>query len=66
VRALPDPELTVRIEGQLKKCVLCDATLDVPDGAEPKSHIEGRSGEPNVRVLTVEGREIHRCEVHSS
>jgi hypothetical protein len=56
----------VRIEGQLKKCVLCDATLDVPDRAEPKSHIEGRSGEPNVRVLTVKGREIHRCEVRTS
>jgi hypothetical protein len=53
----------VRIEGELKRCVLCNAILDVPDGAQPASHIEGQSGRPNERILTLNGTEIHRCPV---
>lgn len=53
----------MRIDGERKKCVLCDAILDVPDGAIPASHIEGQSGGPTERVLTLNGVEIHRCDV---
>jgi len=42
-------------------CAQCGATLDVPIGKTPKVTVVGSGGRPNVRVLVVEGREIHRC-----
>jgi hypothetical protein len=53
----------MRIDGPLKRCWLCGATLDVPDGVRPLSYIAGHSGRENERVLTVDDREVHRCIV---
>jgi hypothetical protein len=40
----------------------CGAELDgVPADAVPRAELWARSGEPNVRVLTVHGKEVHRC-----
>ncbi len=44
-------------------CAHCGAELDVPKGAEPKVTIHAASGKPNVRVLMLDGKEIHRCEI---
>ena len=45
-------------------CKQCGAALDVPDGRRPDVKIAGASGEPNVRILSVDGREIHRCVIN--
>jgi hypothetical protein len=37
--------------------------LDIESDAEPLVVFHAASGEPNVRVISVEGREMHRCEV---
>jgi hypothetical protein len=40
----------------------CGAELDgVPPDAVLRAELWARSGEPNVRVLTVDGKEVHRC-----
>jgi hypothetical protein len=44
-------------------CKQCGVVLDVPDGRRPDVMIAGESGRPNVRILSVDGREIHRCEI---
>ena len=49
-------------DGHSLRCVLCDVLLEIPDGSEPKIHVEGTSGQPNVRVLSIDGIEFHRCE----
>jgi hypothetical protein len=45
------------------RCAFCGAVLDLAHRIEPRIHIEGTSGRPNVRVLTIEGEEVHRCTV---
>src|SRR5689334_2740880 len=46
------------------QCVLCGAVLDIiPLTASPQAVLEARSGKPNVRVLSMDGLELHRCEV---
>lgn len=44
-------------------CAACGAVIDVPHGDEPKATLHAASGQPNVRVLTVDNREIHRCSL---
>jgi hypothetical protein len=44
------------------ECVLCCAVLDLPIDATPKVTIKAASGKPTWRVLSVDGKEIHRCE----
>ena len=44
-------------------CVECGATIDVPNGKDPKPTIHAASGKPNMRVLMIDGKEVHRCEV---
>jgi hypothetical protein len=44
------------------RCVLCGAAIEVPDVAQPRISIEGSGGKPNMRVLLLDGAEIHRCE----
>jgi hypothetical protein len=53
----------MRKVGRVYRCALCDAKLDLPEGSAPRVHIEGASGKPNVRVLSLDGKEIHRCVV---
>jgi len=45
-------------------CKQCGAVLDVHDGQRPDVMIAGESGQPNVRILSVDGREIHRCVIN--
>ena len=45
------------------ECVLCGVVLDVPVTASPTAVLEARGGRRNVRVLTIDGSELHRCEV---
>jgi len=45
------------------QCLYCQAELDVPDGRQPRPMLIGQSGKPNVRVLILDGKEIHRCEI---
>ena len=52
----------VRDDGKYE-CALCGAQLDMPRGTQPTSTLCGMSGKPNVRVLTVGGKEVHRCTV---
>ncbi len=40
--------------------------LDVPPSAEPTVMIKSSNGEPNVRCLTYDGREIHSCVIPSA
>ena len=47
-------------------CVECGAELHVPQGEEPKVSLHAASGKPNVRVLKLGNKEIHRCEVRTA
>jgi hypothetical protein len=47
------------------KCSVCGVELDLPLDAKPRTMIAGASGKPNMHVISVDGKEIHRCEVHS-
>jgi hypothetical protein len=44
-------------------CAKCGAKLDTPLGEPPKVTIRAASGEPNVRVLSRDGEELHRCTI---
>ncbi len=44
-------------------CAQCGALLDIPPVPDPQVTVHAASGKPNVRVLTLDGREIHRCEL---
>jgi hypothetical protein len=44
-------------------CKQCGTALDVPAGRRPDVMIAAESGRPNVRILSVDGREIHRCVI---
>jgi hypothetical protein len=52
----------MRRRGDRYECALCGAELDVPFDATPKVTIKAASGQPNVRVLSIGRKEIHRCE----
>ncbi len=43
-------------------CALCGAVLDVPADTMPKIVIASSDGQPNYRIIQVDGEEIHRCE----
>ena len=44
-------------------CTLCGVTVTVESDQPAVVVIVGQSGKPNVRVASVEGVEIHRCEL---
>jgi len=44
-------------------CKQCGTVLDVPAGRRPDVMIAAASGQPNVRILTIDGAEIHRCVI---
>jgi hypothetical protein len=49
-------------DGRRWKCLACGAEVDgVPLDADVSFTIHARSGEPNVRVVLVDGKEVHRC-----
>jgi hypothetical protein len=45
------------------ECAHCGALLELDADAEPTIVFHAASGRPNMRVITVDGHEIHRCEV---
>jgi hypothetical protein len=44
-------------------CAQCGEKLDIPLGEPPKVTVHAASGKPDVRVLSREGKELHRCSV---
>jgi hypothetical protein len=53
----------MRLRDGRYECANCGVQLDVTPHGEPNATIHAAGGKPNVRVLKVDGREIHRCEV---
>ena len=54
----------MRRDGDHFECTLCGAILDdVAEATVIRTMVIGSSGQPNVRVILVDRREIHRCEV---
>jgi hypothetical protein len=45
------------------RCQLCGAVLDVREATHVRTMIVASSGEPDVRVMLEDGREIHRCAI---
>jgi hypothetical protein len=46
-------------------CSLCGEEIPMPRRRRFRTVIIGVSGKPNVRVVTVEGAEVHRCEIRN-
>jgi hypothetical protein len=43
------------------ECVLCGAVLNISDAAKVRTLIVTSTGKPDVRVIFVGGKEVHRC-----
>jgi hypothetical protein len=54
----------VKIRDGSYVCALCGAELDVSEH-DTVTTIAGSSGKPNLRILSIGGKEIHRCELLS-
>jgi hypothetical protein len=52
----------VKREHGVDRCVICGAIVSIPPGKTPVRVLHGASGKPNVRIIKVDGVEIHRCE----
>jgi hypothetical protein len=46
-------------------CALCGARLNIPVWAKPERRLRTDPDSKRVRVLTLDDKEIHRCEVTS-
>jgi hypothetical protein len=44
------------------ECAQCGAVLALAQDAQPMVVFHAASGKSTVRVITVDGREVHRCE----
>ncbi len=53
----------VKREPNVNRCVICDSVVDIPPGKRPVWVLHGAPGKPNVRLIKVDGVEIHRCEI---
>jgi len=42
-------------------CVLCGTEVDVPLDQRPLVLIKAASGKPNMRVISLNGKELHAC-----
>jgi len=51
----------MRLRDGKYECAHCGTVLDVAPGEVPEFVITAVSGEPNMRVLFLHHREIHRC-----
>jgi hypothetical protein len=49
-----------RVDGHFE-CMLCGAVVYIPAYATPLVTLVARSGEPNMRVISVDGVEVHAC-----
>ena len=50
------------LDGKLA-CKRCGAQLGIPDGHSAQMTFHAESGAPVIRVVKVDGDEIHRCPV---
>ena len=53
----------VRLVDGRYECALCGAKLDIPGDDEPRVMIKAGGGTRPVRVLVLDGVEIHSCVV---
>jgi hypothetical protein len=53
----------VRQRGSTWTCRECGTVIDIEPGRVPDVRIHGSSGQPNMRVLVLDGEELHRCEI---
>jgi hypothetical protein len=44
-------------------CANCGAILDIALTDDPQATIHGASGQPNVRTLMLDGKQIHACQI---
>jgi hypothetical protein len=51
-----------RLTSDRYQCAVCGADIAIPADATPKVMIKAGSGKPTVRLLSIGGKEIHRCE----
>jgi len=57
------PRPMERIDENTYVCTLCHANVKVESDERPVVTMVAQSGEPNLRVVTVEGVEVHRCVI---
>ncbi len=48
-------------DGDVYRCASCEAPLEIGDGVATEVSIEDGDDGPNMRVLSIDGIEIHRC-----
>jgi hypothetical protein len=53
----------MRLHDGRYECANCGERLAVSADGEPNVTFHAAGGKPNVRVLKIDGIEIHRCEV---
>jgi len=53
----------VRLTNGRYVCTLCGAVLEVAEDKVPLAVIKAASGTPNMRTISVDGKEIHRCPI---
>ena len=53
----------MRLHNGRYECAYCGAVLDIPLLDDPHVTIKAASGVPNVRTLSLDGKEIHACQV---
>jgi hypothetical protein len=53
----------MRIHDGRYQCAHCGELLDIPLIEDPQITIRATGGQPNFRSLTLNGEEIHRCEI---
>jgi hypothetical protein len=56
----------MRVHEGRYECDQCGSVLDVPLLKRLEIKLHGAGGQPNVRVLYIDGREIHRCQIDAS
>ena len=52
---------SVRLENGKYLCTLCGEQIDIKADQEPLAVIKASSGAPNLRVITLAGKELHAC-----
>ena len=55
----------VRYRNGRYECAQCGIALDVPPQTTPVVTIIAASGKPNIRAVSVDAIEIHRCVIAS-
>ena len=50
-----------RIGDGIYRCTVCGSEVQVGTDGTPVAVLVGQSGKPNERVVTVAGKEVHRC-----